>query len=241
MRETTADYYFGNIKEDFPYPEIFSDLSFVWEALGRKDDVLEKIIDNSISGDVHSSVVTRGQLIVGEGTVIGPGVVIDGPTIIGKNCLIRPGAYIRKGTIVGDNVVIGYGVEIKNSLIFNECKIDSHSFVGDSIFGRSVRNGSGTITGNRRFDQKDIIVKIGKENFQTPFDKFGAIVGDYSRLGANCTTAPGTLIGQHVWVYPNSLVRGFVASNTLLKLRQEQIASEKQPVVLENVDKNGDV
>lgn len=241
MRETTPDYYFANIKDSFPYAEIFSDLAFVWEALVKKETILERITESSIKGKVDATAIMRGNIMVGEGTVIEPQVVINGPVIIGKNCLIRPHSYLRSGTIIGDNVVVGHAVEIKDAIIFNDCKIDSHSFVGNSIFGQGVRNGSGSITGNRRFDQKDIIIKINGENFSTEMDKLGVIIGDYSRLGANCTTAPGTLIGQHVWVYPNSLIRGFVTSNSLLKLRQEQITLEKQPVVLESVDKKGQV
>ncbi len=240
MNQTSPDYYFSNIKESFPYPELFVDLAFVWEALIKKESILEKISESQIEGKVDPSVIIRGNILVGEGTVIEPQVVIDGPVIIGKNCLVRPHSYLRSGSIIGDNVVLGHGVEIKDSLIFNDCKIDSHSFVGNSIFGQGVRNGSGSITGNRRFDQKEIIIKVNSENFSTEMDKLGAIIGDYSRLGANCTTAPGTLVGQHVWAYPNSLVRGFITSNTLLKLRQEQVMAQKQPVILQNIDKNGE-
>lgn len=241
MTETTPDYYFSDISQSFALPKLFEDLAFVWEALFKKEEWLNGLTESKILGDVHEKAIVRGTVLVGEGTVVEPQVIIDGPVIIGKNCYIRPHTYLRRGSIIGDNVVVGHGVEIKDSVIGNDCKLDSHSFVGNSIFGRGVRNGSGTITGNRRFDQKDIIVKIDKENFQTEMDKFGCIIGDYSRLGANCTVAPGTLIGQHVWVYPNSLVRGFVANNTLVKLRQEQVLSEKQPVVLENLDKKGEI
>ncbi len=240
MRETTPDYYFQDINNNFPFPKLFSDLAFVWEALWKKQEYLENL-ESKIEGKLGENVVVKGNVVIGEGTVVEPQVVLNGPLVIGKNCLVRPHSYLRPGSIIGDNVVIGHGVEIKDSLIFNDCKIDSHSFMGNSIFGRGVRNGSGTITGNRRFDQKEIIVKVKEENFQTEMDKFGCIIGDYSRLGANCTTVPGTLIGQHVWVYPNSLIRGFVSSDTLLKLRQEKVEAVKQPVVLENLDKNGNL
>ena len=39
-------------------------------------------------------------------------------------------------------------------------KVASLDFVGDSILGKSTRIGSGCILANRRFDQKNIEIKI---------------------------------------------------------------------------------
>ena len=50
--------------------------------------------------------------------------------------------------------------------------------------------------------------------------KFGAIIGDKSQIGCNVILNPGSLIGMDCWVYPNISFRGYLKSQTILKLRQ---------------------
>lgn len=216
--------------------DIFTDSKNIWEMLLVKDTYLGKMESRS-SGKIDKSVILKNNVNIGSNTIIEPFCVIEGPVYIGKNCYIRPHCFIRPGTVIGDNVTIGHGVEVKNSIIMDECKLDSHSFVGDSIFGVGVRNGSGTITANRRFDQEDIKVKYKDNEFDTGFDKFGCIIGDYTRLGANCTVAPGTVIGRHVWIYPNIFIRGFIPGNTFVKLNQDLKLSSKENMILKRYDK----
>lgn len=231
------DYFFSGIRLRI-LENIFSKIDFVWEALKSKNIYLEGI-EEQMEGEVDKTTIIKGKVSIGKKTVIEPYCVIEGPTIIGESCYIRPHCYIRAGTIIGNDVTIGHGVEIKNSIIFDECKLDTHSFVGDSILGFGVRNGSGTITANRRFNQKNITIKIDGEEYETGCDKLGCIVGDYSRIGANCTIAPGAIIGQHVWIYPNSFIRGFIQSDTLVKLQQKFTNIPKERLILKQYDKMG--
>ena len=108
-------------------------------------------------------------------------------------------------------MLFGHCGEIKHSIIQNKAKVQSFTFAGDSIIGKSTRVGSGTILSNRRFDQKNITVKnsVG-EKIDVGTDFFGAVIGDNSRLGANCTTLPGSFIGNYTWIMPKVTVRGFV-------------------------------
>jgi bifunctional UDP-N-acetylglucosamine pyrophosphorylase/glucosamine-1-phosphate N-acetyltransferase len=137
-----------------------------------------------------------------------------------------PGAVIRPGSIIGNNCVVGHGCEIKNSIVQNSAKVQSLSFVGDSVIGKSARVGSGTIVANRKFDQSNVSIKIegGAIDLETSF--FGCVLGDNSRLGANCVTQPGTLIGPYCWVYPMTNVRGFIPS--------AKRVSQPKPIVLED-------
>jgi len=47
--------------------------------------------------------------VIGEGTIVQPGVFIGNHVIIGKNCLIHPNVTIYDHTIIGDNVIIHAG------------------------------------------------------------------------------------------------------------------------------------
>ena len=220
MQNNLPPSYFFDLKQN-SLSGFIKKAKFVWEILG--------------------CLKITNEVIIGKGTIIDPSSVIEGPVSIGENCVIRPHVYIRPGSVIGNNVVVDHGAEIKNSLISDECKIGSLSFVGDSILGFAVRIGSGAMTANRRFDQKDIAIKINDKKIITKFDKFGCIIGDYSRIGANCTTAPGTLIGKHVWVYPNVFIQGFIESNKLIKYKQEIEIVEKEPVLLKKMDKNNKI
>ena len=216
MENLKLDYYFEHMNE-FEHKEVFEECTYPWEALAKVTPLLNELVEkNSVkinNGTLGEFVSLKGNYIIGEGTEIHSNVSIEGPVIIGKNCTIQSGALIRPGCIIGDNCVIGHGAEIKHSILQNKCKVQSMTFAGDSIIGKSTRVGSGTILANRRFDQKNITVKnsLG-EKVDTQTDFFGAIVGDNSRLGANCTTLPGSFIGAYTWILPTVQVRGFIPS-----------------------------
>lgn len=61
-----------------------------------------------------------------------------------------------------------------------------------------------------------------QEKHETGLKKFGAILGDGVETGCNTVTAPGTLLGKGVLVYPNVTVRGYHPPNTVIKLKQDQ-------------------
>ncbi len=210
------DYYFSNYEDN----SIFKDLlSKSTDLLRLHDSAKEFLEENVVSKDlkenngtlVGENVTFIGNYYIGEGTKIYPGVTIEGPVYIGKKVNIMPGAYVRPGTIVGDKCVVGFNSEVKNSILQNGAKIASLAFVGDSVLGKSARIGSGVITANRRFDQQNI--KLKQENgdkLDTGSDFFGLIIGDYSRIGANSVTSPGTLVGPYTWIYPATSIHGFI-------------------------------
>ena len=231
--------------EDFsacPLQKEFPKFKYPWEIVAKLDS-LAKIPKSQISksATIHKSVVITGKVIIGKNVEIDPFVVIEGPCIIGDNSAVRPHAWIRPATVIGNDCIVGHGVELKNSLLFNNSKIGTNCFVGDSILGKGARIGSGTILGNRRFDQKAVPIRVGGKEFDSGTDKFGAIVGDYSRLGTNCSTSPGTIIGKHTWVSGNALLKGFIPNNKLLKVKAEYEYVDKDSFELSATDMKGKV
>jgi len=67
---------------------------------------------------------------------------------IGTHCRIGPFARLRSGTQLQNHVHIGNFVEIKNSEVNDHTNINHLSYVGDSLVGKSVNIGAGTITCN---------------------------------------------------------------------------------------------
>jgi bifunctional UDP-N-acetylglucosamine pyrophosphorylase/glucosamine-1-phosphate N-acetyltransferase len=237
--ELKLEYYFEDM-EACPVKKAFLGIDYPWEALEKKNIVAD-FSRNENHGKVHPTVVMTGNVYIGEGTEIDPYVVIEGPAVIGRNCKIRPFALIRPGTILGDNVVLGNGCEAKNIIAFNEAKIQSHAFTGDSIIGKGARLGSGVILANRRFDQKNAKVIIKGKSFDIGKDKCGGIIGDYVRLGANCITAPGVMIGKHTWIYGGASISGFIEKEKMVKLRQDFEIVEKSKQVLSRIDMKGKI
>ncbi|MEG0872999.1 MAG: DapH/DapD/GlmU-related protein [Clostridia bacterium] len=213
MEEFELKYYFSNIY-DFKFKEVFDGATYPWEALKNINTVLENLVTRQ---NVQQNLANTGEFVsitgnysIGKDTKIGANVSIEGPVVIGNHCTIQSGALIRPGCIIGDNCVIGHSCEVKHSIVQNGAKVQSFTFIGDSIIGKSTRVGSGTILANRRFDQSNILVKIQEKKFDVGTDFFGAIIGDNTRLGANSTTLPGSFIGPYTWILPGVEVRGFI-------------------------------
>ncbi len=219
MEELKLEYYFKEM-EEFRFKEVFEGCIYPWEALTNiklflQREVVEKDLHVN-KAEVGEFCSIKGNYFIDEGTVIHPNVTIEGPVMIGKNVEIQSGALIRPGSIIGDNCVVGHGSEIKNTIMQNKSKVASLAFAGDTILGKSTRIGSGIILANRRFDQKNIVIKINGEKIDSGRDFFGAIVGDSSRIGANAATLPGTMIGPYTWILPTLQVRGFIPAEKRL-------------------------
>ena len=219
MEELKLEYYFKEM-EEFRFKEVFEGCIYPWEALTNiklflQREVVEKDLHVN-KAEVGEFCSIKGNYFIDEGTVIHPNVTIEEPVMIGKNVEIQSGALIRPGSIIGDNCVVGHGSEIKNTIMQNKSKVASLAFAGDTILGKSTRIGSGIILANRRFDQKNIVIKINGEKIDSGRDFFGAIVGDSSRIGANAATLPGTMIGPYTWILPTLQVRGFIPAEKRL-------------------------
>lgn len=229
---TKISYYFEHF-ERFPFKGYFDDISETFEILSKAKIFLNTLlVDGGVCEDFSKHLgeapALYGNYHIGEGTVIYNDVTIIGPVYIGKNCEILPGAVIRPNTIVADGCNIGHGSEIKRCVLFGGAKVASLAFAGDSVLGASARIGSGVITANRRFDQKNAVLKTETEAVDLQDSFFGCILGDSARLGANSVTSPGTHIGPYTWVLPLTSVRGFVPADKRVYNKQETVIADNE-------------
>ncbi|MCL1631432.1 hypothetical protein M3N64_05630 [Sporolactobacillus sp. CPB3-1] len=220
------DYFFEN-RDTFYVPEVFQDVEYPWESLKKATEIVKERVEKKNlkqnEGQLAEGSYLHGNYSIGKGTVIHSQVTIEGPVIIGENVTIQSGALIRPYTIIGNHCVIGHGCEVKHAIIGNGAKVQSFTFAGDSVIGQGARVGSGTIIANRRFDQGIIGVKV--DGVYTPFqtDFFGCVLGDYSRIGANSATLPGTCIGPYTWVFPLTRVHGFIPKETRVSMGGKEL------------------
>ena len=91
------------------------------------------------------------------------------------------------------------GVEIKSSIISNNSAVAHFNFIGDSIIGENVNFEAGSITANHfnERENKEIFVKIDDNIINTQVVKFGSLVGDFSKIGANSVLSPGTILKKN--------------------------------------------
>lgn len=232
------DYFFNNYEDNEIFKKILSSSTSLFDIHNVSKTFLQKeVVDKDLkenNGELLGENVTFiGNYFIGKGTKIYPGATIEGPVYIGENVKVMPGSYVRPGTIVGDKCVVGFNSEIKNTIMQNGSKVASLAFVGDSVLGRSARIGSGVITANRRFDQQNIKIKQDNdEKIDTGSDFFGLIIGDYSRIGANSVTSPGTIIGSYTWVYPQTSLNGFIPSEKRVYNKKEIVTEKNNKTIL---------
>jgi UDP-N-acetylglucosamine diphosphorylase / glucose-1-phosphate thymidylyltransferase / UDP-N-acetylgalactosamine diphosphorylase / glucosamine-1-phosphate N-acetyltransferase / galactosamine-1-phosphate N-acetyltransferase len=138
----------------------------------------------------------NAKIAVHNSATIERAATIKGPAIIGPDCFIATNAYIRGGGWLESNCVLGPGVELKSSFLFSGTKLAHFNFVGDSILGRDVNLEAGAIIANSRNEQGTTAIALthrGKR-IATGVNKFGALIGDGTKIGANAVVAPGALI-----------------------------------------------
>jgi UDP-N-acetylglucosamine diphosphorylase / glucose-1-phosphate thymidylyltransferase / UDP-N-acetylgalactosamine diphosphorylase / glucosamine-1-phosphate N-acetyltransferase / galactosamine-1-phosphate N-acetyltransferase len=143
------------------------------------------------------------NIAIHQSAIVEENVVIKGPAIISENCFVGAHAYLRGGVFLGEKVKIGPGCEIKTSVVLRESSFAHFNFSGDSIIGSNVNFEAGAVIANHYNERtnKEISVFINGNTLQTKVTKFGALVGDGSRIGANAVLSPGTILK------PNSIVK----------------------------------
>ena len=106
------------------------------------------------------------------------GVRIDNNVNVGPYARLRPGTVLRSGSKVGNFV------EVKKSIIGRNSKVNHLSYIGDSLLGKRVNIGAGTITCN--YD--------GVKKSKTIIDD-EVFVGSNSSLVAPLTIEENSIIG----------------------------------------------
>ena len=138
---------------------------------------------------------------IGKNVTIEPYVVFGAKVKIGNNVTIKsfshlenckienkvevgPYARVRPGTILKEGSKIGNFVEIKKSILGKKSKVNHLTYIGDSVIGKSVNVGAGTITCN--YDG----IKKNKTKI-----KDNVFIGSNSSLVAPLTLEKDSMIG----------------------------------------------
>ncbi len=148
---------------------------------------------------VHPGCHITGNTVIGKGCMVLPGnliadstvkdgAVIKGYSVLTEACVdegasVGPFAHLRPGSRVGQKAKVGNFVETKKTLIGVGSKASHLSYLGDSIIGRDVNIGAGTITCN--YD--------GYKKYQTVIED-GVFVGSDTQLVAPVRVGRGAVV-----------------------------------------------
>ena len=137
-----------------------------------------------LGDDVSIGAFTRLKDVrLAAGTTVQPHCDLDGVVTHGP-CTIGPFARLRPGTELDAGVHIGNFVETKKAHLGEGSKANHLTYLGDTVVGRGVNIGAGTITCN--YD--------GVNKFVTRIDD-GAFIGSNSALVAPVTIGAQATIG----------------------------------------------
>lgn len=211
-------------KPHFFYSDFFSDMGIfkdLFESSGNVWEVLETLESYIISKKKELLKIGYSErfknVFVGKNVEIDESAKITGSAVIGDNAYIGHGVYLRDGVLLGENVKVGHAAEIKHSVVLQTSSVAHFNYIGDSIIGSRVNIGGGAILANWRFDEKSIEVRYKNKKIDTGLTKFGAIIGDMCKIGANAVLNPGTIFEKNVTVYPLVSVRGTYEKGSIVK------------------------
>lgn len=165
--------------------------TYPWDIVQQVQPMLTQLLEGLDSGyTIHNGVAIHREARIEEH------VIIKGPAIIGAGCFIGAHAYLRGGVFLGDRVSVGPGCEIKSSIVLTGSALAHFNFVGDSLVGSGVNMEAGAIIANHYNERTDkqITVLLEGQKVQTGVTKFGALVGDDTKIGANAVLSPGTIL-----------------------------------------------
>jgi bifunctional UDP-N-acetylglucosamine pyrophosphorylase/glucosamine-1-phosphate N-acetyltransferase len=180
---------------------------------------------------IDVNVVIEGKVTLGDGVTIGPNNFLRDVRIgaateiqpncvleeaeIGRDCRIGPFARIRPGTRLADRAHIGNFVEVKNSQIGEGSKANHLTYVGDSVVGKGVNIGAGTITAN--YD--------GANKHRTD-------IGDNASIGSNVVLVAPVTVGDGATIGAGSVISKNAPAGelTVARARQTTINGWKRPV-----------
>ena len=160
---------------------------------------------------IGKNVIIEPYVFFGSKVKIGNNVIIKSFSHL-ENCKLEnkveigPYARIRPGTILKEGSRVGNFVEIKKSTLGKKSKANHLTYIGDSVIGKSVNIGAGTITCN--YD--------GLNKNQTKI-KDNVFIGSNSSLVAPITIEEGSIVGA------GSVITKKVKKKSLALTRSQQI------------------
>tara|TARA_Y100001949_G_scaffold117068_1_gene99530 strand:- start:1212 stop:2189 length:978 start_codon:yes stop_codon:yes gene_type:complete len=109
-----------------------------WKDTGTPEDIIHanRLVLDSIGTEeqflIEKDTSIKGNIIIGNNTVISEDSSITGPAIIGKNCKIGNAVKLGPYVSIGDDCILE-NCNIENSILMKNCKIYAQANLSSSI------------------------------------------------------------------------------------------------------------
>jgi UDP-N-acetylglucosamine diphosphorylase / glucose-1-phosphate thymidylyltransferase / UDP-N-acetylgalactosamine diphosphorylase / glucosamine-1-phosphate N-acetyltransferase / galactosamine-1-phosphate N-acetyltransferase len=162
-----------------------------WQATTEASSIIRGLVASA-----GSDFILTSECAVHRTSKVEAGAELKGPCYIGPNCFVSSSALLRGGVWLEADNIVGPGCELKTVFMFSNSKVAHLNFAGDSVIGRDVNVEAGAMLANYRNERTDKAIRFryGGKLIETGVTKFGAILGDHVRIGANAVIAPGAAI-----------------------------------------------
>ncbi len=180
------------------------DASYPWDLLNANAAVLGKLGNEKPlkqKGIIEHGALLKGNVIVGENSIIRAGSYLVGPLVIGKDVEIGPNVTILPCTSIGNGVTISSFTEVRNSIIMSDVRIGTNAFISNSIIGKN------TILGSHFITEQDNLTSVNLDGEFQHVMNIGAIIGENCRFGHNVLVESGKIIGIHCSVESGVVIR----------------------------------
>ncbi len=210
-------------------------IRYPWDLIGANEAELRRqcVAGGRTDGEVHPAahLLNPGEIHVGAGTRIGPGVVLDaeqgpihidtgvriephvvvqGPCFIGRDSIVRAGAVLREAMSIGP--VCRVGGECAASIFQGYANKQHDGFLGHSFVACWVNIGADTVTSDLKNTYGTIRVAINGEPVESGQRFVGSCIGDHSKTGIGTILPTGCVIGVASNVFTQAGVPKFVPS-----------------------------
>jgi bifunctional UDP-N-acetylglucosamine pyrophosphorylase/glucosamine-1-phosphate N-acetyltransferase len=166
-----------------------------------RNRILDHLMCNGVTIVDPATTYINQDVRIGQDTIVYPFTMIESDVEIGRGCEVGPFCRIRSGSRFGSNVRLGNFVEINRTSVGDNTRIKHHTYLGDTVVGRDVNIGAGTITANFNGRKKHRTI-IGNGAFTGCDTILVAPVklGEGSVTGAGCVVTRGNDVPPHTVV-----------------------------------------
>jgi UDP-N-acetylglucosamine diphosphorylase/glucosamine-1-phosphate N-acetyltransferase len=175
----------------------------------------------------HVAVLGEHRACVERGAYIEPHVVIDttdGPVLVRDGARVAAFTRLVGPCVIGAHVQVGGGKvkncsvgdysrvhgEISGTIFIGHTNKGHDGFIGDSVFGRWVNTGAGSITSNLKNSYGEVTLWTPRGPARTGLTFLGSLVGDHAKLGIGTRLTTGCVVGAGANVFGSRMPPKFV-------------------------------
>lgn len=183
-------------------------VGYPWDLLKANDEIIGSYTETHDKwAIIEPNVTIKWNIYLEEWSVLKSGTYIEGNAYFWKNCIVGPYTHIRWNTSFWAETKAWSFSEIKWCYFADDTVVAQWTVIVDTVAGMNVNFWSWTITTNWRHDNTNIKAMSKGKLVDTGRRKFGSIVGDNVRFGANTTIYPGRTIPTDGTTLPGEIVK----------------------------------